>query len=194
MGKKKYKIDTSRIQDVKRITVKGINLKNAEMYQGASYYLLEKVFEWLQDRKLNGPLIDFGCGKGRVLIVGAAYDFHKITGIDFAKSLCEEAEANIRRVQQNFPATNFTIVHEDVVDYQIDELTNCFFFFNPFNEFVMKKVLKNIAISLNKSPRTCYVIYINPQHKEVFTSAGFTEAYHIRKYRYIEASILTLII
>ena len=98
-GEKKYGIDTSRIQDVKRITVKGENLVNAEMYQGASYYLLEKVFEWLQSNKVNRSLIDFGCGKGRALVVAAEYGFKQITGIDFAKTLCEEAEKNISLVR-----------------------------------------------------------------------------------------------
>ena len=193
-GEKKYKIDTSRIQDIKRITVKGENLENAEMYQGASYYLLEKVFEWLQARNINGPLVDFGCGKGRALIVAASYNFQKITGVDFAETLCKEAEKNISRVKQDFPSTTFTIIHEDVVNFPIDRESNCFFFFNPFNEVVMKKVLRNIVESIAEYPRSCYVIYVNPQFKQIFLSAGFIEAYHIRKYRYIEASILTYLI
>lgn len=191
-GEKKYNIDTSRIQNVNKITVKGENLKNAEMYQGASYYLLRKVFEWLKQKNINGPIIDFGCGKGRALVVAADYDFLKVTGIDFARTLCNEAEMNIRKVQQNYPLTTFKIFHDDVVNIVIDQETNCFFFFNPFNEIVMKKVLTNIIESLALSRRAMYVIYLNPQHKEIFTAAGFKETFHIRKYRYIEASILTL--
>jgi len=42
-GEKKYNLDTSRIEDVKKLSVKGNNLEHAELYQGANYYLLEKV-------------------------------------------------------------------------------------------------------------------------------------------------------
>jgi SAM-dependent methyltransferase len=191
-GEKKYYLNTSKIIDPKKLSVKGGNIEHAELYQGANYYLLEKVFDHLQTIEANQNLLDFGCGKGRVLAVAAYYGFTKITGIDFAKELCEEARENIAPVQQKFSQKIFNVIHANAVDYKIENDTNVFFFFNPFDEVVMLAVVKNILRSLKENPREVYVVYLNPVHKEIFLSAGFEQIFYLQKLKYIEASILML--
>src|SRR5215213_6471720 len=68
-GENKYNLDTSKIADVKKLSIKGNNIEHAELYQGANYYLLEKVFDHLQTIEANQNILDLGCGKGRVLAV-----------------------------------------------------------------------------------------------------------------------------
>lgn len=189
-GEKKYNIDTIRLNNLKKLSIKGDNVERGAIYQGANYYLLENVFEYLRSINANKNIIDFGSGKGRVLAVAAYYGFKKITGIDFAKELCEEARKNIIPVQQKFPEKIFNVIYANAVDYKIESDSNVFFFFNPFDEVVMLAVVKNILQSLKNTPREAYVIYLNPLHKEIFLSAGFEEIYHLEKFTFIEASIL----
>jgi len=188
-GEKKYGIDTSRINDLKKLSVKGDNRSHAQLYQGANYFLLEAVFEFLQDVGGTRNIIDFGSGKGRVIAVAAWYDFHKITGIEFAKELCDEARKNITPIQKKFPEKIINVIHANAVDHKIEEDTDVFFFFNPFDEVVMLEVAKNILRSLNENPREAFVVYINPLHQEIFLSAGFEQVFHLQKYKYIEAAI-----
>lgn len=189
-GEKKYNINTRKIKNIKKLSIQGDNLEHAEIYQGANYYLLEKVFDYLQTIEANQNILDFGCGKGRVLAVAAYYGFKKITGVEFAKELCEEARKNIIPVKQKFSEKIFNVINANAVDFTIEKDTNVFFFFNPFNEIVMLKVAKNILQSLKENPREAYVVYLNPVHKEIFMSAGFEQVYHLEKLKYIEASIL----
>jgi len=197
-GERKYGIQTIKIKYLKNLSIKGDNINHAENYQGANYFLIEKVFSWLQNINKNLPagqahnnnIIDYGCGKGRVLIVAAFYGFNKITGIDFAKELCEEAQKNITPLRQYFPEKIFTVIHADAVDYQIEDDMNVFFFFNPFDEVVMLAVIKNILLSLKRIPREIYAVYLNPLHEEIFKSAGFEQVYYFEKLRYVRASIL----
>jgi SAM-dependent methyltransferase len=188
-GEKKYHLNTSKIEDAKKLTVKGDNVEHAELYQGANYYLLEKVFDHLQTIEANQNILDYGCGKGRVLAVAAYYGFEKITGVEFAKELCDIARKNIAPVQQKFPDKIFNVIHANAVDHKIENDTNVFFFFNPFDEVVMLAVVKNILRSLKEDPREAYVIYINPVHKEIFLSAGFEQVFHYEKLKYIQATI-----
>ncbi len=189
-GEKKYHINTSKIQDVKKLSIKGDNVEHAELYQGANYYLLEKVFDHLQTIEANQNILDFGCGKGRVLAVAAYYGFRKITGVEFAKELYDVARKNIIPVQQKFPGKIFNVIHVNAVDHKIEYDTNVFFFFNPFDEVVLLAVVRNILQSLKENPREIFVVYLNPVHKEIFLSAGFEQIYHLQKLKYIEASIL----
>jgi SAM-dependent methyltransferase len=193
-GEKKYNINTSKIEDVKKLSIKGDNVEHAELYQGANYYLLEKVFDHLQTIEANQSILDFGCGKGRVITVAAYYGFSKITGVEFAKELCDVARKNIIPVQQKFPEKIFNIIHANAVDYKIEKDTNVFFFFNPFDEVVMLSVVKNILQSLKENRREVYVVYLNPVHKEIFMSAGFEQIYHFEKLKYIQASVFMKVV
>ena len=190
-GEKKYNLDTIELDRFKSISINSENLKHASIYQACNYYILEKGLDYMSGINGNNNITDFGCGKGRALVVAAHYGFTNITGIDFAKALCVTTEQNIRRSKLLFPSVNFNIFCEDAVEYKIRPEQNVFFFFNPFDEVVLLKVVKNILASLKETPRKAYIMYVNPVHKETFLSAGFHEEYHLRKLEYIELSILS---
>ncbi len=190
-GEKKYNLDTIKIDRLQNENIESENLTHASIYQASNYYLVEKAFEYLSDQKANNSLVDFGCGKGRVLIVAAYYGFKQLTGIEFSRNLYIEAEANIENFRSFFPNTVFNIICGDAADYQIEKEQNCFFFFNPFDEVIMLVIVKKILSSLKDNPRKIYVIYLNPVHKEIFLSAGFEEEYFLRKMEFLEFSILS---
>ena len=59
------------------------------------------------------------------------------------------------------------VIYADVADYNINDEENIFFMYNPFDETVLKKFLKNIEVSINKTPRTVWIIYYYPAHRDV---------------------------
>ena len=190
-GERKYHLDTTKIDDLQGQKIESSNLPHASIYQGTNYYLIEKAFEYLKTEEANQQLVDFGSGKGRIMVVAAHYGFKNITGIDFSESLCREAEDNIEKIKPLFPATNFKIICSDAANYTIENDTNVFFFFNPFDEVVMLQVVRKILTSLKKNPRKVYIVYVNPLHKEIFLSAGFEEEYYLKKMEYLEFTILS---
>lgn len=189
-GERKYNLNTTGLDRLRRLSIKGENLAHASIYQASHFYILEKGFDYLRSINENNNITDFGCGKGRALVVAAYFGFQNITGIDFAKALCNAAEQNVKRANLAHPSAQFDIVCDDVVNYQIKKEQNVFFFFNPFDEVVMLKVVKNILASLKGKSRKVYIMYVNPVHKEIFLSAGFKEEYYKRKLQYLEVSIL----
>jgi SAM-dependent methyltransferase len=193
-GEKKYGIRTSKLNDLTQLSIKGNNKKHAEIYQGANYFLLENVLSYLQSIDANKNIIDYGCGKGRVLAVAAFYGFNKITGIDFAEELCNEAKRNVSPLRLRFSEKTFNVIHINAVDFKIEDDVNVFFFFNPFNEIVLKDVINNILLSLKKNKRVIHVAYINPRYKQLFIDAGFPEVYNLKKMEYVEASVLCNIV
>ena len=190
-GERKYNLNSIRLDNLRTLSIKGDNLAHSSIYQACNYYILENGLNYLRSINENNNIVDFGCGKGRVLVVSAYFEFKNITGIDFAKALCISAEQNIQKTRLRYPSATFNIVCDDVVNYKIKKEQNVFFFFNPFDEVVMLEVVKNILASLKEKSRKVYVMYVNPVHKEIFLSAGFEEEYYKRKLHYIELSILS---
>jgi hypothetical protein len=190
-GEKKYQLETVKVDTLQNQKIKSGNLKHASIYQATNYFLIEHAFDFLKNEEVNLHLVDYGSGKGRIMVVAAYYGFKKITGIDFSKSLCHEAEINIEKIKLGFPSVDFEIICDDAVNYSIKNDDTVFFFFNPFDEVVMLQVVKNILASLKKNERKIYVVYVNPLHQEIFLSAGFEEEYYFKKMEYLEFVILS---
>ena len=195
-GEKKYGIQTTGANELKDLETKGIDISHATIYMPVSYVLLEEAFKQLNSKPLNPALtagrhfLDMGCGKGRALCVSAHQGFKQVTGIDFSKELCDTAKKNLALTKQKITSLQFEVINNDAFYFEIPDHVDCIFFFNPFDEIIMSAVVENIMISLEKSPRKISIIYVNPLHKDLFTSAGFTETWYIKKMKYLEAIIL----
>ena len=120
----------------------------------------------------DGGFVDFGCGKGRVLMLAADYGFRELTGVDFAASLCEQARANLATCRSRIGVDlRVAIYHLDAVDFAIEDEQSVFYFFNPFDATVMGEVMKNISESYAKKRRKLWIIYHNPVWREVLDSS-----------------------
>ena len=188
-GEKKFGIDTTGADQLKKLEKKGIDITHATIYMPVSYDLLEDIFKQLNIEDYN-HFLDLGCGKGRAMCIAAHKGFKQVTGIDFSKELCTAAKENLDLTKQRIPAFQYTIINNDAFYFDIPGDVDCIFFFNPFDEIIMSTVVKNILKSLKIHPRKITILYVNPLHKEIFIKAGFKETWHKKKMRYLEAVIL----
>ena len=117
-GEKKYGINTTGADELYKLEKQGIDISHATIYMPVSYTLLEEAFRQLNPSKpLNtkplNHLLDIGCGKGRTLCVAAHEGFKKVTGLYFAKDLCEAAKENLIITKQKFPALEYNVINND---------------------------------------------------------------------------------
>lgn len=188
-GEKKYGINTTGADELKKMERNGIDITHATIYMPVSYIFLEEIFQQLPV-SVKDHFLDIGSGKGRAMCMAAHYGFKKVTGIDFSKELCDAAKDNLAITQQRIPALSYEITNNDAFYFKIPADVDCIFFFNPFDEIIMSGVADNILNSLQHHPRKVYIIYVNPLHKQLFTNLGFEETWHSKKMKYLEAVIL----
>ena len=110
------------------------------------------------DIKPDDAIVDFGCGKGGILISLSKYPFMKITGVEIDPALVEIAESNIRKLK----IRNVDIVCSDAAEFKELDEYNFFYFFDPFPCNVMRDVMSNIEQSIRERPRKVTIIYLNP--------------------------------
>ena len=186
---KRLGIKTHSIVNLDKLTLAGMASEENHHYQGASYYILFKVFNLLPTQLKSKPLIDYGCGKGRALFVAEQCGFTNLIGVDIAKELIEDAKANQKIYSKMYKESKFSFLFEDATKYIIPNDADTFYFFNPFGEKIIQMVINNIKESLKQNPRTVYCIYLNPKYKEVFETNGFEVFTTIKSWRYIEGII-----
>lgn len=188
---KQLGINTHSIINLNKLTLAGENSEQNHHYQGASYYILFSIFEKLPIETKNLPLIDYGCGKGRALFVAEQCGFTNLIGVDIAKELINDANANKAVYVRKNSQSKIDFLFEDATKYLIPDNAKVFYFFNPFGEEVLQKVIDNVKESVKQHPRQVYCIYLNPKYKAVFEENGFKVFYIEKNKRYLEGIIYT---
>ncbi len=186
---KQLGINTHSIVNLDKLTLAGEDSDQNHHYQGASYYILFSIFEKLPPETRNLPFIDFGCGKGRALFVAEQCGFTNLIGVDIAKELIDDANANKAVYVKKNKYSLIDFHFEDATKYQIPNEAQVFYFFNPFGEDILQLVINNIKASVKTNPRIVYCIYLNPKYKAVFDKNGFKVMYAEKNKRYVEGVI-----
>ena len=188
-GEKQYGINTTGFSGLQKLKANGIDISHATIYMPASYYLLSKAFEHYPKSTKNN-FVDIGCGKGRTLCVAASKEFNKVSGVDISADLCTAAILNLEKTKKTHPLLEYTLHTMNAANYKIPDDADCIFFFNPFDEIIMRQVVYNIQSSLRQYPRSMVIIYANPLHDNFFLDIGFKEKYYTSEMDYLEMSIL----
>lgn len=102
--------------------------------------------------------VDYGCGAGRAMIIAAEAGFRKIIGIELSPKLISVCRENIARYANINNAARFIVLAQDAATYLPEKDTRVFFLYVPFSRHVYKRVVANIARSLEENPRTIYLL------------------------------------
>lgn len=173
----KYKIKTFSPVKLKHLTIENADISKSSPYEAVNYYMLEKLLTAFRKLSPEKSIVDLGCGKGRVMVVAAYFGFTKITGIDFAKELCEEATLNINKTQSIIPGIEWKVIHANVLDYTISSDDTVFFMFNPFVEETLNVFLDKLEDSCKLFPRKTSFLYASPQHANALEKRGYQVVY-----------------
>lgn len=166
-----YGVNTFSCSELSDLTIKSENRDRGVKYQPSRVLPLKKLFKYIKPIVSNhGVLVDFGCGKGRVLMLAALSGFNSVKGIEFAHELVEIAKNNVAIFSKKSNcSSSFLITECDATDYKIGHDENVFFMFNPFNDEVMGKIIKNIELSLIDKNRSVLIVYNNPTQEHLFS-------------------------
>jgi len=146
-------VDTTGIVQISRVSVLGNNRQCAIQYEPVSPDELAEVLAEIVVEFENFTFIDFGSGKGRVLLMAGRYPFRRIIGVEFARELHEIALKNISRFRGPKRCSSLESVHSDATEFPIPAGPLVIFLNNPFRHPVMAAVMQNVSNSLLAAPR-----------------------------------------
>ena len=122
--------------------------------------------------------IDYGSGKGRVLLLADRFPFRRLVGVEHSPKLHRIAERNLRSIRfadrRSGPVESICM---DAVQFRIPEESVVLYFFNPFERTIMSSVRDNVLCSYEGNPKRIVVIYLSPMHSDVWDEVGFLKRY-----------------
>jgi SAM-dependent methyltransferase len=140
-------------------------------YEPSPWLVLGRVLP----RASVGPgdvFIDFGCGKGRVVLQAAMYPFQRVVGVELSSDLHAAAMRNVARSMSRLTCKNIELVQADVLHYDLPDDVTIAYFFNPFEGEVFAAVVDKLVASLTRKPRPLTIIYMNPVEEATLFRAG----------------------
>lgn len=137
-------------------------------YEPTSYSGLICAFDEFEDLLTKyDRLVDFGCGKGRVLFYVNQRFQCEVCGIEVDEELYELALDNKAYYNTRFRGNGdkIELIHGKAEEYEIRPEDNFFWFFNPFEINIFEKVIENIMNSVREHPRKIYVMMYYPKNQ-----------------------------
>lgn len=113
-------------------------------------------------------ILDYGSGKGAVLVRFSDYPFRRICGIELSATL----NAICRRNLQKLRLEKIEVLQGDAAGFSDINDFNYFYFFNPFSGQVFESVIQNIVNSYDATPRPLTIIYYHPKCHDIIMGSG----------------------
>ncbi len=146
-------------------------------YEPTSYPVLDRLIE---NGYITGTdqVLDYGCGKGRVLI----YLNHKLgcrtIGVELIDGFFNDAVKNLVKFKKSARSAaedDISLVHLSAQTYDIPSTVNRFFFFNPFSIEVFKSVMEKVIESYYEKKRRMVLFFYYPQDEYIAYLSGMDE-------------------
>jgi hypothetical protein len=168
------KFDFNGIIETHKLDGPEVLRMHAVKYDPSNPDIFKKLFENTGWHFENSVFVDYGCGKGTAMVYASEMGFRKLIGIDFSRKLSEIAISNLKKyASMTSREIDYEVVCKDAREYEIPADADCFYFFNPFDSFIMDHVMQNLVKSLEKNPRNILIVYSNAMYKEIIEKYGF---------------------
>jgi hypothetical protein len=155
------------------LTIRGPNREHGHDYRPTPCSLFEWTIAAIDYDLSKLTFVDYGAGKGRVLLLASEHPFAAVGGIEFAEELHDDAVMNIAQYPRSrMKCRNVECVLDDASTLGPPEGESVNYFFNPFSRELFAEVLHNLVVSYRKRPRRLYLILIDPVATDLVDQSG----------------------
>lgn len=132
-------------------------------YEPTPYCVLERLANSGLIRKKD-VVLDYGCGKGRVDFFLAYQTKASTLGIEYDERIYRGALEN-RKTAVSGARTELVAARAE--EYEVPEIINRFYFFNPFSVELLRKVMARILESYYENPREAFLFFYYPSEEYI---------------------------
>ena len=131
-------------------------------YEPTPYSVLERLADSGLFRE-GDVILDYGCGKGRVGFFLSHRTRAKTIGIEYDDRIYESALENQKSALK--AKSEFVLTKAEA--YEVPSEVNRCYFFNPFSEEILHKVMARILESYYENPRELFLFFYYPADEYV---------------------------
>ncbi len=163
---------------------------DAVQYQGANPRLVRALLRTLPPTARKARFVDFGCGKGRALLLAAEAGFTRLIGIERSPALAKVTEQNLQRSRRLAASVGREVLCMDAQYFSLPAGPLVLFFYNPFNGETLDCVVTNVQARMLAEADDLWVVYLNPKGLATFRAAGLKVCHELRRHGELLGAVL----
>lgn len=173
---RRWGTETSGLANLSELSVDRARARHGVRYQPSNGEALAWAVRASGIAPADYAFVDYGSGKGRIVLMASAIGFARVVGVEFAPELCAIARANARRfVERGGADRPVEIVQGDAGAYLPPAGPLFAYLYNPFGPVVLAEVVARLeACAAAGAP--VWVAYVDPRHAELFGAERWTVA------------------
>jgi len=169
---RRYGVKTAGYTPLHELVIDSPNKESGIRYQPTTHKRLVAMFSNLPTDLSEFTFVDFGSGRGRVLLFASTFNFRRVLGVEFSEDLHLCALENMACARHKRKCKLVQPIHADATKFGLPEEPLVLYFFDPFRNEVMQQVLANIKLSYLAHPRKVYLMYLAPVHEDMVMETG----------------------
>jgi len=134
----------------------------SEKYAPSDYRSVQPVLDWLSVGADDEVFLDYGSGKGRMLILAGRLPFRRILGIELSEDLNRLARENLRRASPHLRCPDIEVIAANAADFEVPADVTVAYFYSPFTGRVLEAALDNLRRSWEAAPRRLRLVFKDP--------------------------------
>ncbi|MCY6380688.1 class I SAM-dependent methyltransferase [Hoeflea prorocentri] len=152
--------------------VNSAHAKLSYEYGASPRLVLGWILKGLNEDLSRFSFVDYGSGRGRMLLTAAQWPFRLVHGIEFSSILHEQAERNISGYPKNhLKCRDIKSVCCDVMDYDTPKTDCILYFYNPFEGELLDKVIRKYShCDDSGAKRKVIIVYYNSMHRHALNA------------------------
>ena len=168
--------DTSGLVPAADLVTGHPNDEHVTAYYAVAPSILRELVQRWRDTPTPEPLsrytfLDLGCGKGRALMLASQFNFRKVVGVELNEAIAATAQSNVdlwsRAHAEDSTAQRIApirVIHGDALETSLPSTPTLLFLFHPFEEPVMKPLLRRIETAFARRSGELDILYVNAEH------------------------------
>jgi SAM-dependent methyltransferase len=171
--------DTSGLVPARDLVTGHPNDEHVTAYYAVAPSILRSLVErWKQTEPphhiTDYTFLDIGAGKGRAVLLASEFPFRQVIGVELNPAMAGVARSNTRLWRHEHasdptaPAiAQIQVVEEDALNFSLPSTPTLIFLFHPFEDPVLKALLRRIETAFADRPGSSDILYVNAEHGAV---------------------------
>lgn len=166
--------DTGGVRTVGSLGVNSADSHRLHGYQAAQDAIFDRLLDTLAIDPTNYGFLDYGSGKGRILLLAALRPFAHVTGIEIAPAMHTIAQANIALFARNAPVRSGPVrsLCCDARAFDPPPGPIVSWFYNPCHGEILRPMVARLEECHAAAPRPIWALYLEPLFPEAFEVSG----------------------